>query len=307
MAETISNVFADAFHSTVTHLAQQTQPRFAAHALHQSVSNAERDTFDQMPQTTDLEITGERYTSVAVQDAEFLRRSVWKRDWAWYRHFRTQDQLAMLMDPQRNYIRSATYAMVRRRDQLVLDALLGNAYTGRYGNTILAFPTAEYPTGNTVDATATGMIVDTFITVRRIFNEDEEMVEDMEGDTDLNAFCAALSPQAHAQLLSITQVQSSDFYLDPISGRMPLVSGQIPYFMGFRIRVTNRLPKTGTTRHCVFWHRHSVGYSTWANTEVNVSRREDLNGAPYQVRLLYSTNSTRLRETGVYRVDITEV
>ena len=306
MAETINTAFVAAFHSMVTHLAQQTAPRFSAHSLVQSGIVGERDTFDQMSQTEDREITGERFTPASLEDADHQKRSVWKRDWEWRKGFRTQDQLAMIIDPQRNYIRSAAYSVVRRRDQVVLDAARGTAYTGKNGTSTVSFNTAAYPTGNVVDATSTGMTVDVFRTMRRIFDESEEMVEDMEGDTSLDASVAALSPQAHEQLLGQVQVQSRDFYVDPISGQLPLVRGRIPYFMGFRIRITNKLAITSTTRHCMFWHKSAIGCSIWQNMEVRITQREDLTGGPWQVRVCHSVNATRLRESAVYQVNITE-
>lgn len=309
MAETISNAFVAAFHTMVTHLAQQTAPRFAAHALIQSGVTGERDTFDQMSQTEDREITGERFTNIALEDADHQRRSVWKRDWQWVKGFRTQDQLALLIDPQRNYVKSANYSVTRRRDQVVLDALTGTAYTGKNGSTEVAFNTAAYAiggAGRVVDATATGMTVAVFRQMRRIFDEVEEMVEDMEGDTGIDNFCAALSPQAHEQLLGQTLATSKDFYIDPIDGRMPLVKGRIPYFMGFRIRISNKLAKTSTTRHCLFWHKSAVGVSVWRDINTDISQRKDLNGLPWQVTLQHSVNAVRLRESAVFRVDITE-
>jgi hypothetical protein len=310
MAETINNAFVTSFSTLVTHLAQQTAPRFAAHTLVQSGIVGERDTFEQMSQTEDREITGERFTPASLEDADHQRRSVWKRDWEWRKGFRTQDELAMLIDPQRNYIRSAAYAAVRRRDRVVLAAVTGTAYTGKNGNTELAFNTSAYTTGGAgrvIDATATGMTEGVFRQMRRIFNETEEMIEDMEGGQGIDSFVAAISPQAHEQLLGMAQTTNSDYYIDPIDGRMPLVKGYIPYFMGFRIRVTNLLTLTSTTRRCLFWHKSAIGMSVWKEMAIDISQRKDMVGLPWQVTVNYSCNAVRLRESAVFAVDITEV
>jgi len=236
-----------------------------------------------------------------------LRVSNWKRDWEWRHGIRTQDELALNINLRQGYAQSAAFAYIRRMDQLILDALLGTSYTGKNGETSVTFDTTAYTTpgsGYVLDATA-GMTEGIMRTLREAFDINEEMLEDME-DGDRDAFCLALSPDAHKELLSQTQTTSRDFYEDPIFGTMPLVNGRIPFFMGFRIRVTNRLTISGTTRYNIAWHRDAVGCSVWQGPEAGINRREDLTGRPWQVCYNYSMAAVRLKQTGVFRVDTSE-
>lgn len=306
--ETISQNFVASFGQSVTHLAQQKNPRFATHALVQTGVVGDRDTFEQMHQTEDAEITGDRFSPAALEDASHLRVSNWKRDWEWRKGIKTQDELALNINLRMAYAESAAMAFVRRRDQLILDALLGTSYTGKNGGTSVAFDTTAYAgpgSGGYVLAAAGGLTEAIMRQLREAFDINEEMLEDME-DGDRDAFCLALAPAAHDELLSETQTTSREFYVDPIFGQMPLVNGRIPFFMGFRIRVTNKLTLSGNTRYNIAWHRNSVGLSIWQSPQANIAQRTDLTGLPWQVCYGYSMGAVRLKQSGVMRVDTDE-
>ena len=214
------------------------------------------------------------------------RRSIFKRDWEWAAGVRTQDELQLDINLRTSYAQAAAYAIVRRRDTLLLRAALDVAYTGKNGTGQTLFNTAAFPTGNVLISAA---LTETAMReLREAFDISEEMLEDME-EGDREAFVLAISPVAHTQLLAEVQTTSRDFYQDPVFGQLPLVSGRIPFFMGFRIKVTNKLAQTGATRHCIAWHRGAMGCSQWASPEVSITRSNDLTGLPWQVVVEYAS------------------
>ena len=306
MAETIDESFVATFRTMVTHKAQQRNPRFTVHTRMQTDVVGDRDTFDQMYATEGREITGERFTNAALEDPDHQRRSNWIRKFEWRKGLSSQDQVSLLINPQRDYIQSAAYYMVRQKDRLVLEGALGTAYTGKNGEVPVVFPTGDALTGAGNVYTVGGPLTEEVMRIiRQLFDSRDEMLEDME-EGDRDNFCLAVSPVAHRQLLNEVQTTSRDFYMDPVMGRMPLVDGRIPYFMGFRIRVTNLLGLTGSVRRCVAWYRRAVGSSMWQEMTMKVSQRDDLTGLPWQVVVGFSCNSTRLEETGVFAIDVTE-
>jgi hypothetical protein len=305
MAESISQSFVVSFNDMVQHLAQQRNSRFAMHCLMHEGVHGDRDPFEQLHSTQSKEITGDRFSPRALGDASHVRRSVWKRDYEWSEGIKTQDELALNINLRMEYAKSAAMDYARRKDTILLDALLGTSYTGKNGDVTEAFDTTAYSSGgHVIDATG-GMTEAIMRTIREAFDVSEEMLEDME-DGDRDAFCLALAPKAHSELLSETQTTSRDFYMDPIFGQMPLVNGRIPFFMGFRIRISNRLTLASTTRHNIAWHRDAVGCSVWQNPMVSIDKRPDLTGNPWQVAFNYSMGAVRLKQSGVYRVDTSE-
>lgn len=305
MAETISQSFVATFRTMVTHLAQQRTQRFAKAVTFHGDVTGDRDTFEQLGPSEMRNISSERFTQRVLTDMDHRRRSNWIQSFEWDAGIVRQDQLSLLIDPQRDYIKAAAMAINRQKDILTLAAVDGTAYGGKNGETAITFNTAEYTAGGQVYTVGGALTEQAMRILREIFDLREEMLEDMENG-DMDAFTLAVSPQVHRQLLNEVQTTSRDFYEDPIFGRRPLVNGRIPFFMGFRIHVTNRLTLVSTVRQCKVWHRGAIGVSQWRDMEMDISQRKDLTGLPWQVVVNMSCNATRLQETGAFRVDVIE-
>ena len=309
MAESIYQSYADAFDTILRQKAQQRRPRFWDHCVQKTNVVGERQTFPHVEQEEDEEITQRDGEWADPPTAEHDDRSAFKRDFEWRRRISVNDEQRMVVDLRSGYADSALYANNRRTDRIILEAAISEAASGQYGQSSTAFPATSI-----LDKTAAAVDENTLIELRRLFDDSEEMYEDLD-ETDENAFCIAMHPTAHEQFMRSVKITSNDYYeyraADGTVSQRPLVGGRIPFYMGFRIRVTKQMeqlpanlqPQNANFRRNIVWHRSGIGCAQWNPGSTVIVQIDSQKGRPWNVIRNYSVGAVRLKETAVFAFD----
>jgi capsid protein len=218
--------------------------------------------------------------------------------------------LRSMVNPQNGYTNTIVYALGRRADKHIIDALTGTATTAAVttGSGVITFGTVALPGGRIIGGA-------TAIDLARIINTYELMskagVPNGAGERIM-----LYSPGQLRDILAITQASSSDFTKNRIhdSGTINGVDWE-----GFRwIEIADviapdsstvlgrMLALSGTTRSCIAFHRGAVGLSIGRPQGApKINERPDLNNS-IQVRQLMMMAAGRVWEGGVVQVNALE-
>lgn len=189
-------------------------------------------------------------------------------------------------DPKSSYQQNGVAACERQIDDVIVSAMLGNAYSGEDGATVVPFDTANY------------LIVNggTGLTLAKILEVGEKFIaKDLAEDEELYwAYGAA----QRTDLLNINEVKSNDY------NTKALVDGKVIYFCGFHWVPFQRLPKTagaGISRN-IAWAKSGVGFHLGQGMEVQINKRPDLSNVD-QVSISIDCGALRIEDEKVIAID----
>lgn len=205
--------------------------------------------------------------------------------------------------PVSRTIESLRAAAARTMDQVMLDAFLGQNYSGENGTTVIRLPDSQIiPKDYSEDGSSTK--VDSNLTVAKLrralqlFQKSEVWSEERRAYGD-ELVLACSSSQINS-LLREPEVTSYDY-----NSIRALVEGRVDTFMGFKIIRTEQLSFSGTTRNCLAWVKSRAQFSIWDDFKVKISVRDDLDET-LQVRAKFGCGATRLQEEGFVKILCTE-
>lgn len=217
------------------------------------------------------------------------------------------DKIKTLTDPQSEFARALANARNRKIDDLLLGVrgltaaaaadtqvggILGLAPTVDEGAETVS--TTALPTAQQIVNGGTGLTMAKVRQAVRIMNL---------ADLDQSDRYFFYSPIAMDKLLSDTTVTSSDF-----NTIRALQSGGFPMdatWMGFKWRMSNRLPKVANIRQLIAVQKQCVGFA------VGLTQGVEINEAPHkwnnmQAIIKFSGGAVRIDDAGVVQVDIDE-
>jgi hypothetical protein len=214
----------------------------------------------------------------------------------------TQDQLNKLADPTSGVVRAMLAGKERARDRLILRQLLGNARTGRTGETITALPAGQiigvqsnrFWRGRADDVAAPAA-ADRPLTPSKL-REAAAMLDDAEMTGDRYIAVAASDLQA---MLTSVETTSNDF-----NTVKALVNGEIDQFMDFKFI---RLPASMFTvasnvRSLAAWVQPALEYRSTDVYSASVQKRADRSYTPYAY-YEYRHGAVRAFDTGVVQIN----
>lgn len=221
------------------------------------------------------DITGDRHGTTDWRDSPSFRRWAVKRDYDDPQMLDEEDSLEILVDLEMGYAQNAAMAMGRKMDKVIVDAATATAVTGATGTGTSAFDTgapAADGTGNQIAVGGTGLTLDKMRQARGWFDTREVGVDEM--NMGMSNFVWVTNGIGHRQLMEQTETTSSDYIgIEIVQGkeiakRMPLVSGRIPFMMGFRILIVNQLNTTSSNHINLAWHHKAMGLGVWGGRRV---------------------------------------
>lgn len=234
MSSFITEAFVSQFNSNVMHLSQQQGSRLEKTVKKVSIKG-KIEYFDRVGQVAAIKKTG-RHSSTPQLDTPHSRRSVTTDDYQWADMIDEEDKIRMLIDPTSDYAMEAAWAFGRVKDDVIIAAAVGNAYSGTQGDNAatVSLPNAQRYAAND-GASFSNLNVITLRAVKRMMDAKEV--------PDGKRYMAVGSSQIDS-LLSLTQVTSADY-----ANVKALVQGDVNSFMGFEFIRTERLPvePAGTT------------------------------------------------------------
>jgi len=280
-------------YSTGIDLLVQQMSRETRGAVMEEPMSGERVFFDQVGAVAMQEKTG-RAQDIAVVNTPHARRSCTATDFAIRDFVDSFDKLKILNDPTNAYSTVFAAAAARKTDQIVINAALGTAYTGKEGGTAVPLPSAQK-----IAASTTGFTLAKLQTaVQRIKSANALMPGD-----SLHCFWTA---KQELQFINTEEVKSFDF-----NNQKVMVDGRLAYFYGVwfhRVEDDDAsgeiLPLESTTRSCVLWCKSGIKLGNWKAPYGSVDWLPEKQ--TWQVLAGMSAGATRMQEKKVIQIDVIE-
>lgn len=263
------------FESDYDHLFQQEMSRLMMDVRVKTGVTGTMTAFGLLGESEVTDITGDRHGTTDWHDSPSYRRWAVKRDYMDSQMLDEEDQMEILVDLEMGYGQNAVMAMRRKMDKVLIDAATATAVSGATGTSTVAFDTTA-PTGatggNQIAVGGTGLVLDKMREARSVFDSREVGVDEM--NMGMSNFVWVTDGGGHKQLMDQVETTSTDYIgIEIVSGnevskRMPLVSGRIPYMMGFKIKIVNQLNLTSTNKINLAWHKKAMGLGVWGGRRV---------------------------------------
>lgn len=188
------------------------------------------------------------------------------------------DKVRTLIDPTSPYAMNAAMAAGRKMDAVLIAAMAGNAYAGVAGATTVALPSAQK-----VAAASAALTVAKLRSAREIL---------LAADVDPEMLTCAINPAGLTDLLSATEITSSDY-----NSVKALVQGQIDTFLGFKFVVSTQV----TALKAFVYAKNAVVLAVGSEPVVRISERPDKNYST-QVFVEMDIGATRVEDAGVVEI-----
>lgn len=263
MSTEVNKAFVNKYRSNFIHLAQQKGSRLRNFVRVNEGVVGKADHFDRLGSTSAVKMTS-RHADTPLISTPHSRRKTVLEDYNWADLVDKADQIKMLSDPGSEYMTAGVWAMGRTMDDLILEAMTGNATSVSSAD---AASSVALPSAQKVVHGSAGMNLAKLRAARKILREadidpDEELYLAISGDKIEDLFAESGTP-----------VISIDY-----NDQKPLVEGTISKFMGFNIIHTERLGNDSDGNQQVMaWAKSGMGLSIGQNIETKISERPDKN------------------------------
>lgn len=286
MSTQIPVAFSQKFRGDYLLLAQQQTSKFAAYVRDDPDRlEGKYAWFNRIGATAMVQRTS-RHADTTLVDTAHSRRRVTMADFEWADLIDRQDVHRVLTNPQNAYVRNATMAAMRNKDDIILRAVNGNSYVADSDDTVTA---TALPAAQQIAVAAGGLTLAKMISALEILNT---------GEAGENEVVMAIGPKQVTDLLGITEFKSVDF-----NGDRPLKTGIRvgSTFLGFTIIMTNRLTLSGTSRLCLAWQKEAIGFALGEDLYTDVGPRRDKSNAT-QVLVQQTMGATRIEDARVIEI-----
>lgn len=235
----------------------------------------------------------DRYAPLNGGDAPLDRRWVYPGSSYFDRKFDKFDKLkvAMAGGIQSAVIQAGAAGMKRKRDRVILAGMFADAKTGKQGGT-----TTTFLAGNQVPVTTGGGGSDVGLNMAKI-KAGLEILRGHDVDPEEQVYMATDSNQ-NAKLLNEIEAINSDYNKLGVV----IVNGIVKRALGIEIIYSNLCSAKVDANldvRCPMWVKSGVYLGTWDDLSVDISRRVDLTGQPWQVYSDQTIGATRLEEKKV--------
>lgn len=283
MALTITEAFVQQYKGNVIHLSQQKASRLAGSVRTESITG-KRHFFERLAKTAAVKRTT-RHGDTPLVMSVHSRRAVSLVDYEWADLVDQADKIRLLINPQSEYAMNAAKALERAKDDEIIAAFGGSAWSGETGGTEVVFDTSNQE----IVVGAASM------TLAKLL-EAKEMLDAADVDPDEPRYIV-LSPQEMTALLNTTEVKSADY-----NSVKALVQGQLNSFMGFEFILSNRLGVASDgDRYCYAWARSGMALAMGQDIVTRITERDDKSYST-QVFVSGTFGATRVEDEKVVRI-----
>lgn len=269
------NQFSDNLHSLLEQKGSKLRP-----SVKVELAKGEKHFFDRLGSFEASEITSRLETS-NLQDPAHSRRMADVIRYEASTYLDDLDKLKMLIDPTSDYAMKLARAHGRKLDDIILNAMLGSASTGKTGSGSQAFDTSN----NQIAHGSAGFTV-------AKFNEALRILEAAEVDVDGVRLYLALGARGVEDLFAENSIINVDF-----QNQKALSDGRLPMFRGVNIIRTQRIPHetTDTTYRGILYTEDALKVAMNRDLEVKIAERADLNFV-HQVSTYMQYGAVRMEE-----------
>lgn len=224
--------FVKQYSSNVMHLSQQKGSKMQDKVRRESQS-ADAAFYDRIGAVDAQQKVG-RHDDVEYSNTPHSRRKVTLADYFYADLVDKEDKIRALNTPESEYVTAAVNALGRKKDDVIIAAGLGTAYSGVEGATAVVLPSSQKIAAHD-GSTTTGvnLNVKTLRAVKQKFdgNDVDELIKRYFGITSYQL----------QSLLAQTEITSGDY-----NSIKALVQGDINTFMGFEFVRTERFPRSSS-------------------------------------------------------------
>jgi len=287
MSFEITTAFVNQFGANIDLLSQQKDSRFMGKVRMES-QNGEIGFYEQIGETAAIARTS-RHADTPRIDTPHSRRAVTLSTFEWADLIDHADKVKMLIDPTSHYAKSAMMAMNKAKDDIIIEAALGNAKTGKNGDTIVALPASQK-----IAVNSSGLTLAKLRAAAQKLNAADV-------DPDIPRYMAITAKQLD-DLLATTEVIDADY-----NSVKALVQGEVDTFMGFKFVQTQRLTTDSNgDRQVIAWAEDGLLLATGNNgNQTRITERADKS---YSVQVFRSEmfGATRMEEEKVVEIACAE-
>lgn len=311
MSNQITVAMVNTFKMNVFHLAQQ-KGSMLRNEVRNEMQNAEVAYYDYIGPVEAKEKIG-RHSQIEFTDTPHGRRQVTTRPYYHADLVDKEDKLRLLQNPESEYSKAFKMAMGRKIDDVIIEGLLGVAYTGKKGETAVALPDSQKLAA--VDGTAiSGLNSFTLRKIKKLFGKNEVGEEPI---------VMAITVEETDQMLGDDKITNADY-----AAIKALVNGEINAFMGIRFKILERLPfissdvttinlatgavtggagsiAAGEGRRCIAFQKSGIVLAVAADVTGRVDPRPDLHYSN-QVYFSMDMGASRMEEVKVIEVIVKE-
>lgn len=283
--------FVRQYQDTISILAQQMDSRLENAVMVDNNFKGEKKFYEQYASDDLVEIMS-RYADTPVQTPDHRRRMVTPRYFVGNTLEDPKDALQMLIDPKSTYMQAKKMAANRKKDDIIISAFGGTAYTGQNGTTSQSLGSGQqiavtYGGGGS----STGLTKAKVLRAKKILDAAEVEKEDR------SLVHSAIQLE---DLLNTTEVASSDY-----NSVKALVQGELNTWIGFNFKHSERLLTSSGNRLLYAWQKKGIQFAIQKYVEGRISERPDKNYA-WQVYLRLCIGATRLEEARVVEIACAE-
>jgi len=286
MSDQIDVARVEQYKANVMFLAQQRGSRLQGAVRVDGDIIGKRVHFDFIGATDAVKRTS-RHSDTPLVNTPHSRRSASMADYDWAELVDNSDKLKMLQDPTSPYAINAVNAFGRKKDDVIITALGGNAYSGEDGTTVVALPSTQK-----ILHASTGLTIAKLRAAKLLLDEAEV-------DPDQKRYIVCMAEQID-DLLGDAIIQSID-----TNTVRALVQGEVDTFMGFDFIRSQRLKTDGTNRLVYAFTESAIGLGIPQDIIVRVDERADKNYST-QVFACMSLGAVRLEDVQVAEIACTE-
>jgi hypothetical protein len=256
----------------------------------------EKKFFERVGTTVAVRKTGRNMDSPIIE-TPFTRRAIIPQDWHWGDMIDSMQKLKTLIDPTSAIVSAGGMALGRTIDDIIIEAMTGNAYSGQDGTTPVALPSTQkvaITVGNGGSGNV-GLNVSKLIATKSLFGK-----ADIDTDDPENKLYFGVSQAQVDELLAQTEIKSSDY-----NTIKALVEGKVSTFMGFEFVRSERFAWASNIRSCPAWCKSGVKLAMPKDITTEVAKRADKSFNWYAYASM-SLASGRIEETKVVEVACAE-
>ena len=289
MSTQITTAMVAQYKANVEFALQQKGSRLAGLVRGESQAS-EFDFYDEIGAVEAVEILT-RHSDTPLISTPHSRRRVSLRDFDWADLIDKPDKIRTLIDPTSPYAVNATWALGRKKDDVILEAMYGSAWTGKTGATEVTWASVAGTQVVAINYVETGAAADSGLTIGKL-RATKEILDSAEVDPDEARYIAVTSKQV-TDLLRTTEVTSSDY-----NTVKALVEGKIDSFMGFNFVRTQKVPAvSGSSDHrrVPAWVKSGILLATAIEINVDIGPRRDKRNST-QVYASLGIGASRMNE-----------
>ena len=289
MSGQINKAFETSFSDNFLHLASQKQSKLGGAVRYEQVNDAKQFMFDRMD-TVSMVQSVSRHEDTPLTEVPFSRRRVTFNTYRAVDLIDNPDRVKMAKDPTSPTMKQLTAAMNRQKDDVIISAALGNAFSISSSDAAssIALPAAQKIANGGTDLTLAKLLE----AKKKLLNNDVDPGEE--------PMYVVVGPDQLEALLSVTTNTSIDH-----NSVRALMNAELETWCGFKFIISTRLAKVGNIRSCFAWAKSGIGLAMNGSPNIRISERSDKNYST-QCFVECSLGATRIEDEKVVQLDCDE-